>query len=623
MDDGACPTCKGPIPADAPGGACPRCLMALAFATDAGGLAPDASPADVERRFAGYEVLGTIGRGGMGTVFRARQRALDREVALKVLPGGPGRPAGFTERFEREAKALARLQHPGIVQVFDFGTSADGWCYLAMELVEGVNLRRALADGRLAAKQALAIVPQICDALQYAHDHGVVHRDIKPENLLLTKDGRVKVADFGLAKLVQDARIASLTHTGHSMGTPLYMAPEQVEHPGDVDHRADIYSLGVVFYEMLTGELPIGRFAAPSQKSGVNARIDDIVLRTLEKEREARFQRVDEVKTRIDEAAQAEPRAVPAAPAPRPVRVVDAAAEKTLELQQALFTSRGSGSKVSKFALLVPVAAFAACCFVEGNRHSVMQTWMFTVPAIAVLMVVSLIAWGRIRRSGGAMHGIGYAAIGAVTALVLVPVTIFTVASYRHSTWPAPVTVVDPVVYERRTAAFRRDQTAIRNLVQRAMALRPVTKLDALRDFYTAADFAVLSAMDEKDRLARGEAGQLGLPMMSDDFLEGIVSPSELVLQDATPTDDTAVVQLYNNSLMSVTAHLVRDEAAAGMSAENGWPQDDASRPRWRFALVPLGKHVYANAEVQRRLRRPPVRIATPDPVVPKADQPK
>src|SRR5262245_52609762 len=169
-----CPTCRSPLPPDAPGGACPRCLMALAFATDAGAVTPDVAAADVASRFPGYEVTGTIGRGGMGVVLRARQKALDREVALKVLPGGAARPAVFAERFAREAKALARVQHPGIVQVFDFGTSADGWCYLAMELVEGVNLRRMLADGRIAPKAALAIVPQICDALQYAHDHGVV-----------------------------------------------------------------------------------------------------------------------------------------------------------------------------------------------------------------------------------------------------------------------------------------------------------------------------------------------------------------------------------------------------------------------------------------------------------------
>src|SRR5262245_5516626 len=170
-----CPSCREPIPGDAPGGACPRCLIGLGLssgsgatgATGGGAAAGDVDPSEVRRRFPAYEVAAQLGRGGMGVVFRARQKALDRDVALKVLPASAARPAGFAERFEREAKALARLQHAGIVQVFDFGTSPDGWCYLAMELVDGTNLRRALAGGRLAPKEALAIVPQICDALQY------------------------------------------------------------------------------------------------------------------------------------------------------------------------------------------------------------------------------------------------------------------------------------------------------------------------------------------------------------------------------------------------------------------------------------------------------------------------
>ena len=335
--------------------------MALAFATDAGAPPPDVAVEEVQRRFPAYDVLGTLGRGGMGVVFRARQRALDREVALKVLPvygeaagdRGPSRPAGFTERFEREARALARLQHPGIVQVFDSGSSADGWCFLAMEYVDGVNLRHVLGDRRLAPKEALAIVPQICDALQYAHDHGVVHRDIKPENVLLAKDGRVKLADFGLAKLVADARGApagpDLTHTGHSMGTPVYMAPEQIERPGDVDHRADIYSLGVVFYEMLTGELPIGRFAAPSKMSDVDARIDEIVLRTLEKERAARFQRADEVRTKIDAASGPMPPPLPVTP------TMPAPAEPSAPAPPA---------RVSKLAVLCAITPLAAALIV-------------------------------------------------------------------------------------------------------------------------------------------------------------------------------------------------------------------------------------------------------------------
>jgi len=135
-----------------------------------------------------------------------------------------------------------------------------------MEFVDGLNLRQLLLNGKMAPGQALTIVPKICEALQYAHEQGIVHRDIKPENILLDKQGRVKIADFGIAKMmgVGDGQQA-LTGAKDVVGTPHYMAPEQLEKPLTVDHRADIYSLGVVFYEMLTGELPLGRFAPPSQ----------------------------------------------------------------------------------------------------------------------------------------------------------------------------------------------------------------------------------------------------------------------------------------------------------------------------------------------------------------------
>ncbi len=177
-----------------------------------------------------------------------------------------------------------------------------------MEFVDGVNLRRLLDTGKLASEEALAIVPQVCDALQYAHDHGVVHRDIKPENVLLDKEGRVKIADFGVAKLVgRDASDLTLTGAGQIMGTPQYMAPEQIEHPLEVDHRADIYSLGVVFYQMLTGELPLGRFAPPSKKVQIDVRLDEVVLRALEKEPERRYQQVSEIKTRVETIVKTPP----------------------------------------------------------------------------------------------------------------------------------------------------------------------------------------------------------------------------------------------------------------------------------------------------------------------------
>jgi serine/threonine-protein kinase len=183
-----------------------------------------------------------------------------------------------------------------------------------------VNLRQTLQAGKLEPRQALAIVPQICDALQYAHDEGVVHRDIKPENILIDKKGRVKIADFGLAKLLRPGegpgvRGSPYTLTGSHqiMGTPHYMAPEQMERPQTVDHRADIYSLGVVFYEMLTGELPLGRFPSPSQKVQVDVRLDEVVLRSLEKEPERRYQQASEVKSDVEQISQSPP--PPASPA--------------------------------------------------------------------------------------------------------------------------------------------------------------------------------------------------------------------------------------------------------------------------------------------------------------------
>ncbi len=303
-----CPKCDGTIPADAPQGLCPRCVLAgAASATDPGirsrtGLAAPPLEA-VAAAFPQFEILGLVGLGGMGVVYKVRQPKLDRIVALKLLPMSLSADPAFAERFHREARFLARLSHPQIVSVYDFGESG-GFCYLLMEFVDGVNLRQAMRAGRFTPDQALAVVPDICAALQYAHDQGVLHRDIKPENILLDAQGRVKIADFGIAKLVGDPgdprTDLTLTQSGARLGTPHYMAPEQIEKPSDVDHRADIYSLGVVFYELLTGELPLGRFAAPSAKTPLDTRVDAIVMRALAKERELRQQSAGEVKTEVE-----------------------------------------------------------------------------------------------------------------------------------------------------------------------------------------------------------------------------------------------------------------------------------------------------------------------------------
>jgi serine/threonine protein kinase len=259
--------------------------------------------ADLAPLFPQLEILELLGQGGMGAVYKARQIKLDRLVALKVLPPGSTNDATFAERFLREARALARLNHPSITGVHDFG-DVSGLFYLIMEFVEGINLRQALAAGKLKSQQALGMICELCSAMQYAHEMGVVHRDIKPENILLDRQGRVKVADFGLAKLVgQKYANDRLTAARSAMGTPQYMAPEQWERPLEVDHRADVYSLGIVFYEMLTGELPLGKFPLPSEKADVDSRVDHVVLQAIEKEREQRFQKMSEMKSAVEGAA--------------------------------------------------------------------------------------------------------------------------------------------------------------------------------------------------------------------------------------------------------------------------------------------------------------------------------
>ena len=307
-----CPRCGAPANAAVGGDLCPACLLKqVALGTGADSLPNEPwvppSIGNLARAFPQLEIIELIGRGGMGAVFKARQRSLGRLVALKILAQQHAANPSFAERFSREAQALAELNHPNIVTVHDFGRAGEFY-YLLMEFVDGVNLRQATKAGRLTPEQALAIVPPICEALQFAHDHGIVHRDIKPENLLLDKAGRVKIADFGIARIMREgldptsgvasSDSAHLTQEG-VLGTPAYMAPEQSAHPGRVDHRADIYSLGVVFYELLTGEMPVGKFEKPSRKVHIDVRLDEIVLRALEQTPELRYQTIDQMRTQV------------------------------------------------------------------------------------------------------------------------------------------------------------------------------------------------------------------------------------------------------------------------------------------------------------------------------------
>jgi serine/threonine protein kinase len=285
-------------------GLCPRCLLrsALGAAPDfhnrlAGFQAPD--PSEIRCALPNLDLLELLGQGGMGAVYRARQRSLDRHVAVKLFPRELFDDPTFDQRFQNEARILASLSHPNVIAAHEFGET-DRFCYLVMELVEGTSLRHRMqspfnrdpkgnapdtgtTSQRLPLQETVWIARQVCDALAYAHARGIVHRDVKPENILLEGETpgawRVRVADFGLAKLVQpQTRDWALTAPNRLMGTPDYMAPEQRQSASSVDHRADVYALGVVLYEMLAGQLPLGRFAPPTD----DPRINRVILRCLE-----------------------------------------------------------------------------------------------------------------------------------------------------------------------------------------------------------------------------------------------------------------------------------------------------------------------------------------------------
>ena len=417
-----CTQCGTDLSPDSPHGLCARCLLSAAAGVRSdvtiespspGGSSPASGysgsrppaidigdQAEVARRLPQFEIIDLLGRGGMGVVYKARQIQLDRIVALKILPPGDAQAPDFVERFRREARSLAKLSHPNIVNVYDFGES-DGLYYFVMEFVDGVTLRELILAHNMSTAEALFIVPKICDALQFAHEEGVVHRDIKPENILMDKKGRVKIADFGLAKLLRrETGDLTLTQTGATMGTPRYMAPEQLDKPDSVDHRADIYSLGVVFYEMLTGEVPMGRFSPPSQRVQIDVRLDEIVLHALERDVERRYQHASEVRDaveRVTSAPGASPKAshpawqptippvVAAASASSSVSVAPAAESKDAGVAALLLTTLvvtwlglyvfdqhvqiGDAILLIASHLLIPIGAVAAVAWLIAPRR--------------------------------------------------------------------------------------------------------------------------------------------------------------------------------------------------------------------------------------------------------------
>ncbi len=250
----------------------------------------------------GYTIEKLLGRGGMGAVYRGVQTNLDRPVAIKILPPGVEKEdPSFAERFKSEARLMAKLMHPGVVAVFDFGTTLGGQLYFAMEYVDGSDVSQMIAaQGKLPPDHALAITAHVCDALSAAHELGIVHRDIKPANVLINMKGQVKVADFGLAK-IEDPGQHGLTKTGYAMGTPDFVAPEALTLGTAIDGRADLYAVGVMLYQMLTGNIPRGAFKPASVLvPGLDPRYDPIILKAMQHDREERHQSAAELRRELD-----------------------------------------------------------------------------------------------------------------------------------------------------------------------------------------------------------------------------------------------------------------------------------------------------------------------------------
>ncbi len=261
------------------------------------------SPEHLQAMLPQYDRWEMIGCGGMGAVYKARQISLDRLVAIKVLPPQVAEDeAEYIERFKNEARTMAKMNHPAIVAVYDFGETRDELLYIVMEYIDGTDVARMIqSQGKLPVDHALAITAHVCDALAYAHEHGVVHRDIKPANILINMEGAVKVADFGLARMHDPGQNGSLTQEGTTMGTPDYVAPEVLIIGMQVDGRADLYAVGVMLYNMLTGKIPRGNFQMPSEKMGCDTRYDAIIRKAMEQDVSRRYQSSRELRRDLDQ----------------------------------------------------------------------------------------------------------------------------------------------------------------------------------------------------------------------------------------------------------------------------------------------------------------------------------
>ena len=322
-----CPKCRSALPADAPEGLCPVCAFRGALELEPGAARPLVPEQQLPRQFGEYQLLEEIARGGMGIVYQARQLSLNRLVAVKVLLSGPLASATDLQRFRAEAEAVANLQHPNIVAVHEVGEHA-GQPFFSMDYVEGTCLSELVREQPLPAPRAAGYVKTIAEAIQYAHDHGVLHRDLKPSNVLIDHAGQPRIIDFGLAKrLSSDPQLSAindpLTRTGHVLGSPNFIPPEQAAGKrGAIGRHSDIYSLGALLYHLLTARPP---FAAAttheivhqvlntepvgprSLNPSVPRDLETICLKCLEKDPRRRYRTAQELADELRRFLRGEP----------------------------------------------------------------------------------------------------------------------------------------------------------------------------------------------------------------------------------------------------------------------------------------------------------------------------
>jgi serine/threonine protein kinase len=307
-----CPRCSvqfdAPSPAEAANFRCPKCSAKLrlrprtdtrATSSQQTGVKSSSPQKDITlpqgTKLGGFELKRVLGRGGMATVYKAVQLSLNRSVAVKLLAARFASNSVFVERFNREAGALAALNHPNIVNIIDKGVQDNKYYYFVMEYVEGITLDQLLHAVDLNEKHYVHLIIEISKALSYVHGKGIIHRDIKPSNILVDKPGNVKVSDFGIAHIAEGDMPTERLGRNATVGTMNYMAPEQAANPGAVDVRADVYSLGVTFYKMFTKQLPVGDWKPPSMlNSNIPKAVDRILARAVQPDPKDRYATVKE-----------------------------------------------------------------------------------------------------------------------------------------------------------------------------------------------------------------------------------------------------------------------------------------------------------------------------------------